>query len=120
MGDEDTYVPDLPDEEWPTAEKLGLSRRLASQHLGPALSGWRSLSWRGGDDFAHWVIDVISRRMNRFALLRACVVTAQASGYGSEVREKVSELLAPDVFTGSELPDAWFKHVQRAAEDEPL
>lgn len=91
MGDENIYVPDLPDKEWPPTP-------CPSSRLGAALDGWRSLSWRCGDEFAHWAVDVIGRRMNRFALLRACVVVAQAAGAGEASRRAVAELLAPDVW----------------------
>ena len=86
MGDEVTYIPDLPDKDWPHITG-------SSSHLGGATDGWRSLSWRCGDHFAFWVIARIAERENRFALLRACVVTAQASGFGARPRDAVAALL---------------------------
>lgn len=102
MGDETCHVPDLPDDQWPETPTWPRApngrRQYGSASLGAATDGWRSLSWRGGDDFAFWAVEVISRRMNRFALLRACVVVAQASGFGRPVRLAVAELLAPDAW----------------------
>lgn len=72
------------------------SRLDAGDRLGFARPLWRSLTNRCGDVFADWAVIQCSKYVDPWAQLKACVVVAEAQGYGNRSRDAVAELLLPN------------------------
>ncbi len=64
--------------------------------LGFARPLWRALTARCGDLFADWAVSMCAKYVDPWAQLKACVVVAEAQGYGNRSRDAVAELLLPN------------------------
>lgn len=101
MGDEDLTVPDIPDDQWPAPETL-----RGSRSMGALVNGWRCFSWRCGDAFAGWAMQLIARRRSgRTELLRAAIVAVQAAGFGDRARRAFCDLVGAEEGDVTGAPD---------------